>query len=151
MLCVSLVLIGAHNVTSPPGETPDGGRSVRTASLTCRRLPCIPAGSRKRPTANRRTSKLCCRSHLTCKMDGTANVAVIGMEAAMSTSTDAASFRAHCVSPWGELNHVLGEWWQHLRSRHELESLDDSMLRDIGLSRGEAGFEASASKPFWMN
>jgi uncharacterized protein YjiS (DUF1127 family) len=42
-----------------------------------------------------------------------------------------------------QLNHVLGEWWQHLRSRHELESLDESMLRDIGLSRGEAGFEPS--------
>ena len=28
---------------------------------------------------------------------------------------------------------VLGEWWQHLRSRSELESLDESMLRDIGL------------------
>ena len=41
------------------------------------------------------------------------------------------------------LTHVLGEWWQHLRSRHELESLPESMLRDIGLSRGEAGFEAS--------
>ena len=53
----------------------------------------------------------------------------------MSTSTDAASPRAHCH--WGQLNHVLGEWWQHLRSRNELESLDDSILRDIGLSRRE--------------
>jgi uncharacterized protein YjiS (DUF1127 family) len=61
----------------------------------------------------------------------------------MSTSTSAASLRAHGLSHWGQLNHVLGEWWQHLRSRHELESLDESMLRDIGLSRGEAGFEAS--------
>jgi uncharacterized protein YjiS (DUF1127 family) len=33
--------------------------------------------------------------------------------------------------------------------RYELESLDDAMLRDIGLSRSEAGFEAS--KPFWAN
>jgi uncharacterized protein YjiS (DUF1127 family) len=72
----------------------------------------------------------------------------LGMEAAMSISTDAASFRARS-SRWGELNHVFGDWRQRLRSRYELESLDDSLLRDIGLSRGEAGFEAS--KPFWMN
>jgi uncharacterized protein YjiS (DUF1127 family) len=49
----------------------------------------------------------------------------------------------------GELNHVLGDGWQRLRSRYELESLDDSLLRDIGLSRGKAGFEVS--KPFGMN
>ena len=63
----------------------------------------------------------------------------------MSISTDAGPFRAR----WGELDRVIGEWWQHLRSRRELESLDDSVLRDIGLSPGEARFEAS--RPFWMN
>jgi len=61
----------------------------------------------------------------------------------MSTSTSAAPSRAHGPSHWGQLNHVLGEWWQHLRSRSELESLDDSMLRDIGLSRREVGFDVS--------
>jgi uncharacterized protein YjiS (DUF1127 family) len=66
----------------------------------------------------------------------------------MSTSTSAASSRVYGPSHWDQLNHVLGEWWQHLRSRHELESLDESMLRDIGLSRGEAGFEAS-KHIFW--
>jgi uncharacterized protein YjiS (DUF1127 family) len=35
-----------------------------------------------------------------------------------------------------------------MRSRHELEGLSDVTLRDIGLSRGQADFEAS--KPFWM-
>ena len=35
------------------------------------------------------------------------------------------------------------------RSRNELESLDDAMLRDIGLSCSEARFDAS--KPFWRN
>ena len=42
----------------------------------------------------------------------------------MSTRTSAASSRAYGPSHWGELNHVLGEWWQHLRSRSELESLE---------------------------
>jgi uncharacterized protein YjiS (DUF1127 family) len=67
----------------------------------------------------------------------------------MRTSTSSVSSQAHRASHWGQLNHVLSEWWQHLRSRHELESLDDSMLRDIGLSRGEVGCEAS--KHIWMN
>ena len=57
------------------------------------------------------------------------------------TSTSAAPSRAHGPSHWGQLNHVLGEWWQNLRLRSELESLDDSMLRDIGLSRREVGFD----------
>ena len=67
----------------------------------------------------------------------------------MSISTDAGPFRAHRSSRWGELDRVIGEWWQHLRLRRELESLDDSMLRDIGLVPGEERFEAS--RPFWMN
>ena len=66
-----------------------------------------------------------------------------------STSASAASSRAHGPSHWGQLNHVLGEWWQHLRSRSELESLDDAMLRDIGLSRREVGFDVS--KHIWTN
>jgi uncharacterized protein YjiS (DUF1127 family) len=66
---------------------------------------------------------------------------LLGTEADVSTSTSAAPSRAHGPSHWGQLNHVLGEWWQHLRSRSELESLDDSMLRDIGLSRREVGFD----------
>ena len=49
----------------------------------------------------------------------------------------------------GGLNQVLTDWWQQMRSRHELESLDDTILRDIGLSRREERFEQS--KPFWMN
>jgi uncharacterized protein YjiS (DUF1127 family) len=70
---------------------------------------------------------------------------VIGeLEAAMNISTHDVQ-RAHR----GGLNQVLADWWQLLRSRHELESLDDTILRDIGLSRREEHFEPS--KPFWMN
>jgi uncharacterized protein YjiS (DUF1127 family) len=72
---------------------------------------------------------------------------LLGTEADVSTSTIAAPSQAHGPSHWGQLNHVLGEWWQHLRSRSELESLDDSMLRDIGLSRREVGFDVS--KHIW--
>ena len=64
----------------------------------------------------------------------------------MSIRTDAGPFRAHRSSRLGDLNRVIGEWWQHQRSLHELEMLDDAILRDIGLSRDEARFEAS--RPF---
>ncbi len=57
--------------------------------------------------------------------------------------------RGHRSPRWGELSRIIGEWWQHQRSLHELESLDDVILRDIGLSRDESRFETS--KPFWMN
>jgi uncharacterized protein YjiS (DUF1127 family) len=66
------------------------------------------------------------------------------VEAAMNISTD----RGECTRRGG-LNQVLTDWWQQLRSRHELDSLDDTILRDIGLSRREERFEQS--KPFWMN
>jgi|SRR5580704_1512668 uncharacterized protein YjiS (DUF1127 family) len=66
------------------------------------------------------------------------------LEAAMNISTHDVQ-RAHR----GGLNQVLANWWQQLRSRHELESLDDTILRDIGLSRRAERFESS--KPFWVN
>ena len=38
-------------------------------------------------------------------------------------------------------------WRRRMRERHELAGLDDRMLQDIGLSRGEAEF--LINKPFW--
>jgi uncharacterized protein YjiS (DUF1127 family) len=66
------------------------------------------------------------------------------VEAAMNISNDG----SQCPRRGG-LNQVLTDWWQQVRSRHELESLDDTILRDIGLSRREERFEQS--KPFWIN
>jgi uncharacterized protein YjiS (DUF1127 family) len=75
----------------------------------------------------------------------------------MSTSTSAAPSGAHGPSHWGQLNHVLGEWWQHLRSRSELESLDDSMLRDIGFraAKSDSTYQSTSGRidepgsPIW--
>jgi uncharacterized protein YjiS (DUF1127 family) len=71
------------------------------------------------------------------------------MERAMSTMnlgiTTSRSFRR---SRWHQLQHHIGEWRQRARSRHELTTLSDGGLRDIGLSRCDAGFESS--KPFWQ-
>jgi uncharacterized protein YjiS (DUF1127 family) len=71
------------------------------------------------------------------------------MEAAMKSSADAALVGIPHTSRWSGLNHVLSDWWQTQRLRHELESLDDSILRDIGLTREQDRSELS--KPTWMN
>ncbi len=67
----------------------------------------------------------------------------------MKISNEAAFFGTHHTSRGSGLNHVLSNWWQTVRLRHGLESLDDCILHDIGLTRGEERFEAS--KPYWMN
>lgn len=38
-------------------------------------------------------------------------------------------------------------WQENVRSRHALLSLDDRMLRDVGIDRAAA--EAEARRPFW--
>jgi uncharacterized protein YjiS (DUF1127 family) len=53
---------------------------------------------------------------------------------------------------WHSLRQGLREWRCNARSRAELDNLDDRTLRDIGLSRYQAGFESSrfeSSKLYW--
>ena len=42
---------------------------------------------------------------------------------------------------------TIGEWRRRIRARQELAELDERMLADIGLTRGDAEF--LANKPFW--
>ncbi|MGF1611067.1 MAG: DUF1127 domain-containing protein [Kiloniellales bacterium] len=42
---------------------------------------------------------------------------------------------------------LLFEWQERARQRHDLRSLDDRMLSDIGLSRADV--EGECCKPFW--
>ena len=71
------------------------------------------------------------------------------MEEAMSTiSLEVSSDRRRQASLWTQLKHGLAEWRLRARLRRELVNLSDETLRDIGMSRGWADFEAS--KPFWM-
>jgi uncharacterized protein YjiS (DUF1127 family) len=49
---------------------------------------------------------------------------------------------------WSDVKHEIADWWHCARSLHELESLDDRCLRDMGMSRSTTNFESA--KPFWM-
>ena len=51
-------------------------------------------------------------------------------------------------SRWGYMTHRLVQWRRRARARHELQSLSDSTLRDLGLTRCDAAGEST--KPFWM-
>jgi uncharacterized protein YjiS (DUF1127 family) len=42
---------------------------------------------------------------------------------------------------------LLYAWHQHMRDRHQLLSLSDHALKDIGISRATA--EHAADEPFW--
>jgi uncharacterized protein YjiS (DUF1127 family) len=48
---------------------------------------------------------------------------------------------------WSLTIAVLREWRRRSRERAELAQLDDRMLRDIGVSRGDV--LAEINKPFW--
>jgi len=48
---------------------------------------------------------------------------------------------------WSNVAATLREWRRRAHDRTELARLDNRMLQDIGLSRGDAEF--LINKPFW--
>ena len=42
---------------------------------------------------------------------------------------------------------LLREWWRRIQDRRTLATMSEQSLRDIGISRYDAEFEAR--KPFW--
>jgi uncharacterized protein YjiS (DUF1127 family) len=57
--------------------------------------------------------------------------------------------QTHSGLCWSDIKRQLVDWQHNIRSRNELESLDDRCLQDIGISRGTTSLEAA--KPFWMS
>ena len=43
---------------------------------------------------------------------------------------------------------ALASWLRHRRERHQLAGLDDQLLRDLGLTRGDVAREYD--RPFWQ-
>ena len=48
---------------------------------------------------------------------------------------------------WGKAIRLIEVWASRARTRRELAMLDERMLRDAGITRAQARYEAS--KPFW--
>ena len=49
---------------------------------------------------------------------------------------------------WNESQKLFTVWWQRIRSRYELERLDERDLADMGLTRPDIFNEIQ--KPFWQ-
>jgi uncharacterized protein YjiS (DUF1127 family) len=58
------------------------------------------------------------------------------------------AFPTRRLFSWDQVMRRIAEWQRRSLSRHELESLSDATLRDIGISRCDAHREIR--KPFWM-
>ena len=57
--------------------------------------------------------------------------------------------QTHSGLRWSDIKRQLTVWQQSIRSRSELEALDDRCLQDIGISRATTDLEAA--KLFWMS
>jgi len=67
----------------------------------------------------------------------------------MSTITTTMLWATHAsASRWDQFKVRVSEWRQRAYSRRELEELDDSTLRDIGITRCDVRREMD--KPFWV-
>jgi uncharacterized protein YjiS (DUF1127 family) len=68
----------------------------------------------------------------------------------MSTmSVDANAVRSNSEVRWSLLKQGVVAWQRRLRMRRELTTLNARDLRDLGISRCDAEFEAH--KPFWTD
>lgn len=58
-------------------------------------------------------------------------------------------FTINVREKYSKLRSVLNDWHRRHKTRIQLASMDDRMLRDIGVSRYDANKEAQ--KRFWEN
>ena len=68
-----------------------------------------------------------------------------------ATKSDRAFYRpgsSASVRSWTLIAaRTFGDWQQRMRTRRALASLDDRLLKDVGLNRADVWRECS--KPFW--
>ncbi len=67
------------------------------------------------------------------------------MSVILLDKTPALTCRLPC---WSRLEALIGEWWQRIVSRYQLESLSERDLADMGMTRIEAFNEIQ--KVFWQ-
>jgi uncharacterized protein YjiS (DUF1127 family) len=59
------------------------------------------------------------------------------------------SSKAPLAGTYAAFSQILNTWRRRARERRELAYLDHRTLRDLGLTEGQAQFEAN--KPFWID
>jgi uncharacterized protein YjiS (DUF1127 family) len=59
------------------------------------------------------------------------------------------SSKAPLAGTYTAFNQIFNTWRRRVRERRELTQLDQRTLRDLGLTEGQAQFEAN--KPFWRD
>jgi uncharacterized protein YjiS (DUF1127 family) len=70
---------------------------------------------------------------------------VIPSDRLPQSGSECEPFLAHI---WHRASDALHVWHERAVARHELAELDDYILRDIGMTRGDVMREAD--KPFWQ-
>jgi uncharacterized protein YjiS (DUF1127 family) len=71
-----------------------------------------------------------------------------GMESTMTKIKFHLAEQPRSGLQWSDVKHEITAWWYGACSLHELQSLDDRCLQDMGMSRRTASLESA--KPFWM-
>ena len=66
----------------------------------------------------------------------------------MSNFTHDSMINHHGHGMLAQVSDTIHVWWQRYEARRELAHWSDRDLHDIGLSSGDAAYEAS--KPFWQ-
>ena len=70
------------------------------------------------------------------------------MKKQIMTTIQLVSKPERVVLRWTRVKQTVAEWRRRVRSRSELANLNESDLKDSGISRSMADFETS--KPFWI-
>ena len=65
----------------------------------------------------------------------------------LSSNHSSLATLSRALAPIGHAVGLLATWRRRAADRQQLCGLDDSMLRDVGLSRADV--EVEFSKPFW--
>lgn len=76
-----------------------------------------------------------------------AHMSIRSSHATLAADVGRASRPAHGASWFRHVAHLAAVWHARAHQRWQLRTLDERMLKDVGLSRADV--DAEATKPFW--
>jgi uncharacterized protein YjiS (DUF1127 family) len=93
---------------------------------------------------------MCCLSQLHCAVLATLKTGIppTGQTERAMLSALGADRVAVCLPRWSDFELLFIAWKNRIRSRYELEQLNERDLADMGLTRSDAFDEIQ--KPFWQ-